>query len=652
MIRIKLPTHQHPLYPSPWVSSCNACRRGGGYTKDGYRCYECRIFFHKECAESSSEIHHTFHPQHPLHLSILDNSSESERKHCTLCGETLYRMFYHCSICAFVVDTACAKNPPPDSIEYPKAHEHSLFLLKNYYHGTCDICEEIYCSRYLFKCSQCELRFHFECSKLPLEITHPCHPKHPVRFLTREEHHFSDGKCRICGKELGRRFYHCSTCRFSVDVACVRDPPPLKILFPKAHEHQLSLIPRIISFNCDACGMKGDRSPYSCQQCDFMVHQSCIDLPEIINVNRHEHRLSRRLHLSPAGIWVCGVCHQKVDWSYGAYSCSTCPNYAVHSGCAVRDDVWDKLELKGISEETQDIEPFKSIHGNFIVHFSHEEHYLSLNEGSIICSGSNMRCAACVSPIYSQAFYSCVQCNFILHETCANLPRKKRHMYHDKPLTLICDDMTRFCCWACSNYSSGFRYTIKDFDIDVKCGALSEVIFHESHRCPLYYIYGDDEKTCVGCGKRSYRTFSCDDCNFVLDFKCVVLPKTTKQWYDEHLLSLCYENHTSTGIYWCDICEQNIEKYWFYKCDSCCIAFHTKCVLGDFSLLMPGRIIRYDNLRFEVMQTSPGFLPRCYICRSRHAVPFVLKVFYPKKYIFICSSWCLFCTGHFCKDLY
>ncbi|KAF3530423.1 hypothetical protein DY000_02037046 [Brassica cretica] len=270
----------------------------------------------------------------------------------------MFYMFYHCSICDFVVDTACAKNPPPNVIEYPKAHEHSLVIAKDLSDFKCGFCGEEDHLRYRYRCYLCRLEFEIRCSMLALEIDYPYHPKHPLKFLTKEEHHFSDGKCRICGKYLSWKFYHCSICKFSVDVDCVRDPPPLAILFPKAHEHQLSLTPRKISFDCDACGMAGHRSPYSCQQCDFMIHQSCIDLPEIINVNRHEHCLSRCLHLSP-GSWICGFCHKKVDWSYGAYSCSICPNYAIHSKCAIRDDVWDKLELKGIPEEPQDMEPFK-----------------------------------------------------------------------------------------------------------------------------------------------------------------------------------------------------------------------------------------------------------------------------------------------------
>ncbi|XP_018467800.2 uncharacterized protein LOC108839543, partial [Raphanus sativus] len=402
---------------------------------------------------------------------------------------------------------------------------------------------------------------------------------------------------------------------FSVDVDCVRDSPPLAILFPKAHEHQLSLTPRKISFDCDACGMAGDRNPYSCQQCDFMIHQSCIDLPEIVNVNRHEHRLSRRLHLSP-GSWICGVCHKNVDWSYGAYSCLTCPNYVIHSKCAIQNDVWDKLELKGIPEEPIEIEPFKVIDENLICYISHEEHYLQLNEDSII-SGGSIRCEACVLPINSQPFYKCVQCHFILHQTCAYLPRKKRHFYHDKPLTLICGDMIESGCSMCDKHSDGFKYTdFQFFSIDVTCGTLSESIIHESHPCTLYY---NDEKhmKCSSCNRLEYRLFSCDDCNFALDIKCAVLPKTTQHWNDEHLLYLCYEKNKK-GEYWCDICEEKIDTViWFYKCDSCCVTFHTKCVLGDFSRFMPGRIATYGKWRIKVMQTSPGFLPRCYVCHTQ-----------------------------------
>lgn len=213
--------------------------------------------------------------------------------------------------------------------------------------------------------------------------------------------------------------------------------------------------------------------------------------------------------------------------------------------------------------------------------------------------------------------------------------------------------MMSFCCSMCYSFSSGFKYTdFKGFDIDATCGALSETIIHECHPCRLYYKF-DKNMMCVACGEYPIRwsTFSCDDCKFVLDTRCVVLPRKIEHWYDEHLLSLCIEENTS-GECWCDICEKKIgDKLWYYACDNCCVTFHIKCVLGDFSLLKPGRIFTSGDWRYEVMQTNPGFLPRCYICRSRRATPFVQKVFYSKKYIFICSTHCLYISELF-KDLY
>ncbi|CAA7046585.1 unnamed protein product [Microthlaspi erraticum] len=124
----------------------------------------------------------------------------------------------------------------------------------------------------------------------------------------------------------------------------------------KVHEHTLTLIARLISFVCDACGMEGDRSPYACLQCDLMFfHQDCACFPRVIHVNRHDNRVSYTYPLG-AGEWKCGVCWKEIDWSYGAnYSCSDCSDYAIHSLCATRDDVWDGEELDGVPEEVEDI---------------------------------------------------------------------------------------------------------------------------------------------------------------------------------------------------------------------------------------------------------------------------------------------------------
>lgn len=139
---------------------------------------------------------------------------------------------------------------------------------------------------------------HKECAESPSEINHPSHTRHPLTLLTQgapDDSHINS--CRLCGGKFRRLIYHCSECEFSLDPVCARKPPPLIVDHLKGHEHVLTLMPRLIFFTCNACGMVGDRSPYVCPQCDFMIHKDCIYLPRVININRHHHRISRTYFL-------------------------------------------------------------------------------------------------------------------------------------------------------------------------------------------------------------------------------------------------------------------------------------------------------------------------------------------------------------------
>ncbi|KAF2534550.1 hypothetical protein F2Q70_00029137 [Brassica cretica] len=83
------------------------------------------------------------------------------------------------------------------------------------------------------------------------------------------------------------------------------------------------------------------------------------------------------------------------------------------------------VEREGTPEEEEEIAPYEVIDDNTIRHFSHD-HNLQLNKDGMILS-ENTVCKACVFEISSEPFYICKhqQCDFILHEKCANLPRKK-----------------------------------------------------------------------------------------------------------------------------------------------------------------------------------------------------------------------------------
>ncbi|XP_010539944.1 PREDICTED: uncharacterized protein LOC104813860 [Tarenaya hassleriana] len=655
---VTLPTHKHPLYRSGGSRvECKGCSRGGVYNEDGYRCKMCYgdFFMHKECAESRPEIpsHQPGHP--PLRLV----SGMTYRNECSLCGHVIKGdVGYRCSVCDFEMDIGCALDPPSLVIENPKAHHHFISLVpdKRTYQP-CHVCTELV-NPYRYLCFQCGLCFHRDCSELSPELNHPSHPLHPLTLLMSKPPDYTDGKCGLCGDGFpDQRLYHCSTCKFNLDIKCAKNPPPFSFLNLKTHAHKLNLVPRHVSFTCDVCGENGDRSPYLCLQCDFMIHIECIDLPRVININRHDHRIS---YINPLGVTEnpnrdCGVCFKKIDWSYGAYSCSVCRDYTVHSRCATSYDVWDGRELEGEFEESEDIEPFKQIDEDVIKHFSHEEHNLILNKEGIFCE-ENIRCNACIRPLYTDPFYHCDDCGFFLHETCANLPRKKRHVLSSERLTLVTDSKDSpkmFFCTACGKCSTGFRYEAKHHRIEVACISFSEPFKHGGHSLICNNELKNYNYPCGACGREVFiripanravnRHLGCIDtaCNFVLDYKCAVLPRKENHKNDEHPLFLCYGESADIGRYWCEICEEEMNpKNWFYSCDECGTTFHTGCVAEDLASFAPGSIVTTGELKFEVIPNSHSTRPRCNVCRLRCKFLVFLKV-HDDTDRYICSSSCL-----------
>jgi len=650
-----LPTHKYPLTISTRFvnDSCKGCNIKGPIY-GGYRCNEpssTSLFFHKECAEAPPEIiNHPSHPQHPLKLH---NSLRNPCK-CNLCGKTFFAFGYRCSSkCDFIVDLTCGINPLPVSIEHPKSHHHPVIFLKEPAkpgRRRCGICKG-YNGGCSYACLECEVHFHVECVNLSQEVNHPSHPQHSLKLLGYESL-TSDAEetCLLCGERPDKVLYRCSTCNFSVCRFCTKDPPPLAIEHHKTHEHRLVLLSRLISFECNACGMQGDRSPYMCVQCGFVVHRTCIDLPRVININRHDHRISFTHHLG-VGYSRCGICRKDISQYHGAYLCPRCPNYAAHSLCATRKDVWDGVELEGTpDDDDEDIAPFKVVGDNLIKHFSHEEHNLRLNKDNIN-RDQGSRCEACVLPIYSDPIYNCEECRFILHEKCANHPKKKRHVFHTKPFTLWSRPPRSFHskdfrfydvfrCKACRTKSTGFRYVSDWWVLDVRCGSRSEPVIHDGHRHPLYYEHKKDH-CCDACYKEiDGYLLSCDTCDFDLDLHCTDLPKVVKHSCDDHPLSLCY-GENATGKYWCDICEAETDpSKWFYTCSVCVVTAHIECVLGDFSRLMPGRIINYNKVRVEVVLNNYSSRPFCAKCHSRCRAPIILKLCDPYTG-YICSDACV-----------
>ncbi|RID43261.1 hypothetical protein BRARA_I00130 [Brassica rapa] len=614
--------HEHPMKPWNDLRKGDCCQRFVSQS-DGYYCKTCDFFLHKECGELTEFI--IDHPAHPDHTLQLRHDKGGNI--CDSCGRKIVNLCYRCEMCDFDVDLHCAKYPPPDVIDNFETHPHKLTLLKEQTEFECSAkCRKGGGDGFPYKCDECDVSFHVDCVWHPEaselnyspEVNHSYHSLHPLKLLTGPPPHYSDGKCRLCGTDIGEYFYHCSSCNFTVDLPCVFNPPPKSSADPKVHDHQLTLLPRLDSFTCNACGLKGDRSPYACFDCGFMIHQD----------SHPDHTL----RLQGIRGHVCDICERKVDWTCGGFSCKRCPGYVVHSKCATRDDVWNGEELEGVHEEEEDTEPYVVIDDNTIQHFSHKEHYLRRIHGNGVLYEEKKRCSACTHPIGLHSFYGCIDCDFYLHQKCAECPKTKRHVLHNDRLTLVTnEELADFLCKGCDLKYNGFMYKHGDIELDVLCGSISEPFVHPSHpHHPLYYMPTEDREICNGCNRKELRVLRCIeiDCVFVLDFKCATLPQVVKHRVDDHPLSLCYgEEEEASGKYWCDICERETNpKEWFYTCKDQRASLHTKCVLGDLARFMPRSVVKFQNRSFEVVLNKSVTRPFCSKCKSRCIYPIILKL--------------------------
>ncbi|KAG7589475.1 DC1 [Arabidopsis suecica] len=656
-LKINLPFHEHPLTPVKIESACKWCGLKFNGVSDGYQCGSCIYgLFHKTCANNKNIAHPSQTCGNILYHTL---NLERGKRRCAGCREKIYDdLYFICNDCVLVPTRRkgsfgssyfhfnCAKYPPSEVIDVPQHHDHKLKLETVRSCFTCAACGKD-CDGYSYKCHECNLKFHVNCEKYPAEVTHFSHSLHPLKLFKDEPPAYTDGKCRLCGEKLANSevFYHCSTCNFSLDLQCVFQPPKQNPHDLNIHDHQLTIMPKSISFTCTTCGLNGDRSPYVCLPCDFTIHNDCSGFPWVININRHDHRVSRTSLIGVVNS-VCGICRKKMDWSCGGYSCKRCPSYVFHTKCATREDVWDGKEMKDEPEEEEDIQPFTVIDENTIHHVSHEEHNLRLDKSGIFIK--DRICEACVYPIYHNSFYSCMSCSFILHESCANLPLWKRHVVSNERYRYKYWDYF-FTCMACGLLSNGFKYDATRSTLDVRCASVTEPFVHKSHPHPLFYT--SPRGVCSVCKKEEHHVLRCveDDCGYVMDYRCALLPYEVKHSVDHHFLSLCYGEENASGKYWCDICEKETDpKTWFYTSKDCELTLHTDCVLGDFRGLKPGiaedEYVHHVRRDFKVLRNNSMSRPLCKQCKSRCIFPFFLET-WNKNSIhngYYCSESCFY----------
>ncbi|CAN8275133.1 unnamed protein product [Cochlearia groenlandica] len=508
-----------------------------------------------------------------------------------------------------------------------------------------------------FRCKGCNGDSHVVHEKAPLEVKHPFHPKHFLHLVMLSNNE-ADRGCYCCGNKLRDIIYVCLTCNFAMNVACLEKPRVVYVDKPKWHEHRLALFPRQTSLTCNVCSLShSGYAFYMCPPCKFVAHGKCLRLPRVIKITRHPHRVSFTRCFDQENLF-CGVCHKNINKDCGGYSCikDSC-SYVAHSICATQRNAWDGTDLDEVPEEVEEevFEPFMKISDGIIQHFTHEHHELSLDENIGREYDDGKVCEACFTPIFCGKFYSCKECDFILHEACAKLPRKMYHPAHAHQLSLKIPDnnRTQFLCFACSRVCNAFIYScIRDkceFTMHVECAVISEPLAHESHKHPLFLTSKPgDRRVCSVCkvlqfvvrfgrGKETFNCIECDD--FALCFKCATQPHKVKYKYDKHMLTLSYEEVASNATFWCEICEKKIDPFChrFYMCEeSCCVTLHATCLVNEEFYMKPGPWYPGMGTKIDVVHNNHMSRPVCSLCKKR--CPH--KVFYNVRGEQICSTNC------------
>ncbi|KAJ1693037.1 hypothetical protein LUZ63_009735 [Rhynchospora breviuscula] len=192
------------------------------------------------------------------------------------------------------------------------------------------------------------------------------------------------------------------------------------------------------------------------------------------------------------------------------------------------------------------------------------------------------------------------------------------HISHLHPLRLVRSPEPRPICNACNMPCAGQSYSCTDcwYFLHVTCATIRRSMDHHSHpahtlELELNQPYAANF-TCDACGEDGTYTFrtSCRECNYDLHLHCAAIPhKINHRSHSCHPLFLVYENQYPSGFI-CDICDRQLDvDKWFYLCERCDFGGHIECFLSEhLEVLSPG---------LQVPETPPESPPQAHQPASR-----------------------------------
>ncbi|KAK8712770.1 hypothetical protein V6N13_147998 [Hibiscus sabdariffa] len=444
-----------------------------------YRCVQCNLNFHLKCVPIPPFVQHRYH-RHPIILSKPVREDEIGEYYCDICEKERNptHEVYYCEKCTFIAHIECMLNKAETStplsmddkalelnemeqsemtLVRPLIHEHPLKFcekmgeLEQQYCNGCRL--ELSGPGYI--CEGCPhffrgYRLHETCAKLPNQIQHPLHPTHHLNLYARSPYMLDYIICDGCDDFSLGFIYLCEKCDFKLDLKCAtrtRTTPPSGSsrskesereteLFHFSHKHKLIFC----NFNdpryrrgCNFCRLQIFGPTYNCITCGWILHESCLKLPQETQVPIHSQHVSILSYMRYGRCHACGLKLLPAGYNYGCKDCDL--NF--HIACAG--------SLSG------DLK--RESHVHHLHYFGTEFHRFFAMYTDLIDLYAGLSCSHCGGVCSVGSFYRCLECGINFHLECVPLPQIVKSKSHVHPLTLkdsfIEDDSGEYYCDAC-----------------------------------------------------------------------------------------------------------------------------------------------------------------------------------------------------------
>ncbi|KAH7864908.1 hypothetical protein Vadar_011402 [Vaccinium darrowii] len=222
---------------------------------------------------------------------------------------------------------------------------------------TCYGCQKPILDMSFYGCKDCLFFLHRSCSNPPRELTHPHHPQTPPQIPFNPAY---QGTCDVCGEDLKRFTYHCSRCKYDIDMKCALVMLSIQqSIQHKSHPHQLIPLLHESIFLCAACGIKHQGTSFLCTTCGYWINQKCASSPLNLKLSDHPGHTLSLFYFIEEHFYLpcCKICFQTIHRRYWVYRCSKCKSYVVHLQCAANNKTkTEQLDSTNSATATSDFE--------------------------------------------------------------------------------------------------------------------------------------------------------------------------------------------------------------------------------------------------------------------------------------------------------